>query len=70
MEKDWTQTLVFEAGIKAEGSFHVSFSHAPDFELDAGLKPVIVYARYFVDVLVYDTSYHWEHELIKGAQVP
>ena len=37
-------------GIKAEGSFHASIQSPPDFELDAGLKPVIVYARYFVDI--------------------
>lgn len=52
-------------GFECEASFHVSFSHAPDFEAKAGSKPIELYGEYFYDVVLWDSSGHWERVLVE-----
>ncbi len=51
-------------GLECEASFHVSFSHAPNFEAKVGSKPIEVYGQYFIDLVLWDSSDHWEYELV------
>ncbi len=52
-------------GFEFEGSFVCSFDQPPGFNLKAGMQPIVIYAEYEVDLVLWDSKYHWDKTLMQ-----